>query len=251
MPAILLCPLPRGALSHVPRLLSVSLQTEAGAPKGEDPQTPQKGVLLHSIPARHQEPPQHPAKERAELLQGERFRYLLANKDTCVFCHFLVKGLRVWWRSRGDSPSSGEMSRVKPPPGSGTRARLAGKSPTSAASGSLLRIFGLSTNDTHKTRVEKLLKEESHAWNPGGFTCKMPQGSPCMRDALSPLSIWLGEVVLHCGAATGHPRHRPGTSPAPARHILLGTNQPWHTHQHTHGSWMTDTHEMSVGQVPP
>lgn len=46
-------PSTRGALSRVPRLLSVSLRTEAGVPKGEDPQAPQKGVLLHSVPARH------------------------------------------------------------------------------------------------------------------------------------------------------------------------------------------------------
>lgn len=127
--------------------------------------------------------------------------------------------------------------------------RLGGKSPTSTASESLLGIFGLSTKSIHKTRPEKLLKEESRAWKPGGFTCKMFQGCPLTRDALlSPFFIWLRKMVLYpMGQQRGIPLVQ-------AQHILA-RNKPalarTHGPAHTHVSWMTDTHEMSVGQVPP
>lgn len=144
-----------------------------------------------------------------------------ANKGTCVFCRFFANGLQMWWVSRDDSPLPGEMSRVKASTLVWHTGRLGGKSPTSTASESLLRIFGLSTNSTHKTSPEKLLKEESRAWNPGDFTCKMFQASPLTRDALlSLLSIWLRKMVLHhAGQQCGPPRHRLSTP-------RLETNEP-------------------------
>lgn len=135
--------------------------------------------------------------------------------------------------NRDDTPLPGEMSRVKL--STLVWDRLGGKSPTSTASESFLGIFGLSTNSTHKTRPEKLLKEESRAWNPGDFTCKMFQGSPLTRDALLiPLSIWLRKMVLHhMGQQRGIPRHRLSTS-------RLETNKP--ALAHTHGP--ARTHEL-------
>ena len=75
-----------------------------------------------------------------------------ANKDTCVFCRFSANGLQIWWVRRADPPLPSEMSWVKLSSSVWYPSRRGGKSPTSTASESLLGIFGLSTNSTHKTR---------------------------------------------------------------------------------------------------
>lgn len=156
-----------------------------------------------------------------------------ANKGTCVFGRFFANGLQMWWVSRDDNPLPGEMSRLKASTLVWHTGRLGGKSPTSTASESLLRIFGLSTNSTHKTSPEKLLKEESRAWNPGDFTCKMFQASPLARDALlSLLSIWVRKMVLHhagqqCGTPLAQAQH------TPARNKRAGSCTHTRTSTHT------------------
>lgn len=215
----------------------LSLAPEAGAQKGGDPQAPQKGCsstaslcyTLESLPVT-----QLPA-EGAENMQScwrendsdIPLQADEANKDTSVFCHFFANGLQIWWVNRDDTPLPGEMSWVKLSTSVQYTGRLGGKSPTSTASESVVGIFGLSTNSTHKTRQENLLREESCAWNTGDFTCKMFQGSPLTRDALLYLlSIWLSKMVLHhMGQQHGTPWHRLSTS-------QLETNKPALAHTH-------------------
>ena len=220
----------------------VSLWTEAGAQKGGDSQIPQKRCssaaslcyILESLPVTQ------PLAEGAESMQScwrendsdIPLQADEANKDTCVFCHFFVNGLQIWWVNRDDTPLLGEMSRVNLSTSVWYMGRLGGKSPTRTASESLLGIFGLSTNSTHKTRPQKLLKEESRAWNPGDFTRKMFQGSRLARDALlSLLSVWLRTTVLHPMGQQG------GIPLAQAQHILARNKQAsscTHTRTGTH-----------------
>lgn len=71
-----------------------------------------------------------------------------ANKGVfvCVFCHFFVNGLQIWWVKRDDTPLPGEMSWVKVSTLVWYTGGTGRKSPTSTGSKSLLGIFGLSTN---------------------------------------------------------------------------------------------------------
>lgn len=212
------CPLPA---------VMVSLRTEAGAQKGGEPQIPQKGCsspapLCYTLESLLVTQPVAEGAERAvggRTIQISPCR-LMRQIKLCMFCHFFANGLQIWWVNRDDSPLPGEMSRVKLSTLVWYAGRLGGKSPTSTPSENLLGIFGLSTNSTHKTRPEKLLKEESCAWNPGDFTCRMSQGSPRIRDALlRPLSIWLRKMVLH------HTGQQRGIPLAQAQHILARNKQ--------------------------
>lgn len=136
----------------------------------------------------------------------------------------------IWWVNRDDTPLPGEMSRVKL--STLVWDRLGGKSPTSTASESFLGIFGLSTNSTHKTRPEKLLKEESRAWNPGDFYLQDVPGFPSHEGCPSESALHLAQkdgAAPH-GAATWHP-------PAQAQHIPARNKQAsscTHTRTGTH-----------------